>query len=327
MSALIGALGGLGEAGVQVGMQNQKLLGEQALAQQQQDAVAAREQALARLKSSLDIDQANTLRTQMADRVNTAAGAIADKAVASKRSLIDSNIGDASTWTPEQQAAVDQSLASDRDAIATDPKTRRQAGESTGDISPEKAAVLSNSMELNQVKMDALLARAQDRSATMEKIADVRADAMRYGYELRLQAAQEKRANGKIDTATGRMLITSEDANIKASTSQLSMLNTQLQTIAPTKAGKPNPDYDSVKSQMDDLRHEIQQSKDNKTYYLKSYGLLGDVAAPPTEKDVKAATKDDAPAKKPAPYPEGTALNGPDGKRYVVKNGDPVLSQ
>jgi hypothetical protein len=154
-----------------------------------------------------------------------------------------------------------------------------QAAIQTGDISPTDAMKTSSSMEINQLKVQSLLDRASDRNATMQEVANVRTEAMRYGYELRLQAAQEKALSGKIDNATGRMLITSEDANIKAATSQLMMLSRQLEdtrrTIPDRSGGRQsNPEYDDIQAQISSLRDDIKASQATKAGYLKSMGLM-----------------------------------------------------
>ncbi len=51
-------------------------------------------------------------------------------------------------------------------------------------------------------------------------------------------------------------------------------------------------------------------------------------AAPPQAKSQQApGPQGNNPATGKAPYPDGTRLTGPDGKLYVVKNGQPVLVQ
>jgi hypothetical protein len=176
--------------------------------------------------------------------------------------------------------------AQERAQYAPNPTDKQsafvQAAIQTGDISPTDAMKTSSSMEINQLKIQSLLDRASDRNATMQEVANVRAEAMRYGYELRLQAAQEKALSGKIDGATGRMLITSEDANIKAATSQLMMLNQQLEYTRPKNSdGTPNPEFQSIKNQMDGIKDDIKSSQANKAGYLKSMGLMPDTAQTP----------------------------------------------
>lgn len=316
MSLMMGLIGGAGAGASQLADQNTKLWGEQALEQQRQEAVTAREQSMARLKQSLQIEGENTQRTAMVGRIDDAAGKIADTQLAGKRALINSGVTDPSAWTPEQQAAVDQSIALDKQALIGDPKTRRQAAELTGDISPEKAAGMGNTAEMTQMKMDSLLARAEDRNQTMQQIAQIRADATTAAAQLRVDAANQRATSGKIDTATGRMLITSEDVNIKAATSQIGTLNRELVALGENVQGPdgkrvPNPARAAVKEQMDGLRADIKASQANKTAYLKSMGLMSDggEVAPKVE-----AEPDVTP---------GTFVNLPDARKGIAGIKDP----
>ena len=308
MGIIMGALGGLGEAAGNVGASFLKAGLAEDQAKQDSDLALNRAMALETFKNTMAVNTANQQRDAQVGRINSQAGIIADQAIGAKRDAVNAGIADPSSWTSEQQAAVDQSLGNDKTAIVNDPRTRMQAAELTGDIDPKAAATLSQGSEITQMKMQNLLDRANDRNQTMKDVADVRAEALKYGYELRLQAAQEKAANGKIDTATGRMLITSEDVNIKAATTQLGMLTRQMDNVRPMKDGKPNPDYEALKDQMEELRSGIKDSQAKKDDYLKSMNVM------PGKSEGRTSA---------APYPEGTVLDGPGGK-YVVKNGVPV---
>jgi hypothetical protein len=254
-----------------------------------------KEISVAGAKLKLQDTNADQQRLQQSSRIDAAAEKITAPQIEAKRGLINSGISDTSAWTPEQQAAVDQSMSLDKTKAIQDPSVRNQAAVMTGDIAPKDAASMASRVEINQLKMDSLLQRAEDKNATSEKLANIRADAMMASTQLRVDAANQRATNGKIDTATGRMLITSEDANIRASTSQLQMLNSQFKDMRPTKDGKPNPVYDDMASQMDDIRDSIKVSQDNKASYLKTMGLMKD----PGEKVApKAATTE--PTAKPA---------------------------
>lgn len=300
MSILMGALGGLGDAAQRMGEANQKLWGEEELTRLRGDIDQQKAQALAEFKANLDIKTVDQQRTVQQGRIDEAARPIVQQALDGK--YAGAKPADASTWTAEQQAAVDQSRGIDEQALLRDPKVRRQAAEQTGDISPEKAATLSNSAEINQIRMDSLLERAADKNATAKEIADIRSEATTAAAQLRVDAANQRASAGKIDTATGRMLITSEDVNIKAATSQIATLNRELVSLDPQVKGPdgkrvPNPAIASIKEQMDGLRADIKTSQENKASYLKTMGLMDGGA--PTEKAVKDAGEADKP-KKPA---------------------------
>jgi hypothetical protein len=278
------------------------------------DLATQRAEALEQFK----VDMSNSQRQQMVQRVQGAAGDIADQKMAPMVAQEQAGITDPSSWTPEQQAAVDQSNGITRQGIVQQALQDGSAGLASGDIAPEKAMENTSKLQINQIKVDNLLERAQDRNQTLQDIAAVRADAMRYGYELRLRAAEEKRLSGKIDTATGRMLITSEDANIKASTNQMQMLSRELENVPRLVGGKPNPKIDDINSQIQSLREDIKASQANKAAYLNSMGIVGAGSA---------GGSGTGPTVGGAPYPDGTKLTGPGGAPYIVKNGQPVPLQ
>lgn len=133
-------------------------------------------------KENRAVALADQQRTDQVARIDAAAGSIADKAIEPKRGLIHSNIADPSAWTPEQQAAVDQSLGMDKTKVAADPQTRMRAAIATGDISPKDAATMDSRSEIAQMKNDAYLQNVQakldmagDRLEMAKTIATIRA--------------------------------------------------------------------------------------------------------------------------------------------------------
>jgi hypothetical protein len=102
-----------------------------------EDKASERAMRLAEFKASLDSRVAEEQRTAQVSRIDAKAGELAESSLAPKRGLIDSGIVDRGNWTPEQQAAVDQSLALDKQQVKADPKTRTDAAIATGDISPD----------------------------------------------------------------------------------------------------------------------------------------------------------------------------------------------
>lgn len=95
MSWFLGALGGAGEAGVQIGLQNQKDWAAQDLVREREAAETARQQSLMRLK----VELADQQRTKSAGEIDAKAGALIGSRMAG------SQVADASTWTPEQESA------------------------------------------------------------------------------------------------------------------------------------------------------------------------------------------------------------------------------
>lgn len=95
MSGWMGALGGMGEAGMLIGMQNQKDWAAQDLVREREAAETARQQSLMRLK----VELADQQRTKSAGEIDAKAGALIGTRMAG------SQVADASTWTPEQESA------------------------------------------------------------------------------------------------------------------------------------------------------------------------------------------------------------------------------
>lgn len=314
MGIIMGALAGAG--GQLADFADKDIAQQQALQRMdtESDLATQRAEALEQFRVNL----ANQQRQEMVQRVQGAAGNIADQQMAPVVAQEQAGIQDPSSWTPEQQAAVDQSNAIQRQQLVQQALTDGSAGLATGDIAPEKAMENTSRIQINQLKMQNLIDRANDRNATLQEIAQVKSDAMRYGYELRLQAAQERLTGGKIDTATGRMLITSEDANIHASTNMMMMVQRELENTPKMLSGNPNPRVDDLQQQLQGLRDDIKQSKANKQAYLSAMNIPG---AGGTPAGGGASTTNGA------PYPDGTILTGPGGGKYVVQGGQPVPVQ
>jgi hypothetical protein len=333
MGIILGALAGAG--GQLADYADKGIAQDQALQrmQTQGDIDTQRQEALEQFKVQLADEQ----RGQMVGRLQGAAGNIADQQMAPIVAQEQAGITDPSSWTPDQQAAVDQSNALTRQGIVQQAMTDGSAGLATGDIPPEKAMENTSRMQINQVKMQSLLDRASDRNQTLQDIASVKSDAMRYGYELRLQAAQERALTGKIDTATGRMLITSEDANIKASTNQMQMLQRELQDYVsngrpsmvngPDGTKIPNPRISEIQQQVEGLRSDIKVSQSNKQAFLRSMGIITGGGAGSSAGSGASSGGAPSPGANGAPYPDGTKLTDSSGKSYIVQNGQPVPLQ
>lgn len=112
--------------------------GRKALIDAQVAADTEREKRLMEIRAEQDAK----MRTEQVARIQGKANELADTALAPNRGLIDSGIQDRASWTPEQQAAVDQSLALDRESLATDPDVRLRAAAETGDLSLKEVALM-----------------------------------------------------------------------------------------------------------------------------------------------------------------------------------------
>lgn len=171
------------------------------------EAQSERAMRLAEYKADLDVRTAEKARTDQVARIDAKAGELAGVAADKKRGLIDSGIVDRSSWTPEQQAAVDQSLALDKEAAARDPKLRTEAAIATGDISPKDAAVLTQKDDAALYKIlwekeredrrDARFTEQQDRMDARQQAQQAAAFEL---LDKRLAASAKKDGEGKANT-------------------------------------------------------------------------------------------------------------------------------
>lgn len=182
-SIIGGALAGLGEQAANIGGAMFKAELDRDARQQDSDLALARAKTLEEFKAGL----ATKERTAQVERINAETGRIADERVGQKRGIINAGIADPAAWTPEMQAAVDQSLAQDREGIVNSSRTRRDAAVRTGDIKPDVAATIDSREEVASVRADAQRAiQDSKQTAFMEKLAYMqdRADKDRASREL-----------------------------------------------------------------------------------------------------------------------------------------------
>ena len=132
-------------------------------------------------------------RTDTVKRIDAETRRIVDTAITAKRGLIESGIQDRSSWTPEQQAVVDQSLAADRQGLINDIDTRYKASVNTGDTSLQNAALMEKQdrrLDVTEKKNDEATAFNKER-LIMQDEWNKRQDNIRN----RLASVQESRAN------------------------------------------------------------------------------------------------------------------------------------
>ena len=134
------------------------------------------------LKNQMDMRAMDAQRTAQNGRIDAMEGEMVQPAIDQKRGAINSGIEDQSNWTPEQQSAVDQSLALDKSKAVADPRLRTQAAIATGDIDPKTAATLTSQADIQQMKHEQALkdfenkmAVAKDKTDTAMAIAELRA--------------------------------------------------------------------------------------------------------------------------------------------------------
>lgn len=286
MGILLSAMAGAGDAGVQSINQNIAQQNALDLEKQRSDLAAQKAKDLAVFSNQLGIDSANAQREAQVARIAQAKGGILDNAMDQKYAPSDAAVADAANGltdaplTKDQLDAIAQSKARDRAALDADPHTAIRAAIQTGDIDPKTLAQLTDKSDVAAMRAE----QFAQRTEMMGQLGQIRAESAAQVAEMKLQAAREKAANGKIDTATGRMLITSEDANIRAATSQIGLLTKQLSELSPKdKEGRA-----AVQSQLDEARQSIKASKATKDMFMKQLGY---------------PTSDDLPDAKPTPAP------------------------
>lgn len=315
MGILSGALGGAGAALQNIGETNMKADlqrgNELAVGQQRSDLELQRQQTLETFKMKLGEQQ----RTAQVGRIDEAAGKIADQSVAQKRGIIQGGIADPTAWTPEQQAAVDQSLAGDKQQAMADPKVRTQAAVATGDIDPKSAAVLGQ-------KDDSLMYKTLYEQSREDR-RDARLDATEEGRFRRQEAAQDARERLAEIKAKGGGNVSREERMRYTSLlgdagRRLGEAEKALATLQKDPASKIAEPGDARSQELSDLRATVKSYREEHKMYQS---LLAGSQSPDAGADSK---KPGAPAAKASPYAEGTKLTGPGGKPYIVKNGIPV---
>lgn len=292
MGILLSAMAGAGDTGVQSMNQNIAQLNAMDLDKQRSDLAEEKAKSLATFQNQLGIDTANSQRQAQSDRIGAAQqgiiGSILDQRYANADAAAAGQTD--SPLTPEQQAVVDQAKAGDSSALQSDPHTFIKAAMQTGDLDPKAVVAMTDRTDIAQMRGE----QFAQRTEMMSQVAQIRAQAMTDSMQLRLDAANQRATTGKVDLATGRMLITSEDANIKAATTQVQLFTRQLGDISP----KDTEGRKAIQTQIDEARDSIRTSQDTKNLYMKQLGY-------PTSDDVKAAAKPGAPAT-PGPVAPGT---------------------
>lgn len=304
MSIIMGVLQGAGEGMMATG----KLLGEQALqdqraqqtqslAQVQSDLALQKEQALEQFK----IDLANGQRQAMADRIGAAQQGIIGNALGKKYGQSDAAVAAADAGqtdaplTDEQRAVITQSKQADTDALMSDPDTYTQAAMKTGDLDPKTIATVSQRDQAAQMRLQAMQERMQTLQAMNTQTNETRSEIAS------LRASMS--ANGKVDTATGRMMITSLDADMKVAATQMKQLQDQL-TVTKS-ADKP-----TLQAKIDDLNTQIKEIRQQKQAFFEQMGT---------------APKKDADGSKPG-NGNTSGFNDPGAAARMQQNADAARS-
>jgi hypothetical protein len=252
----MGALGGAGEALGGIGATMFKAEIDKDARAQESNLALERAKALEQFKMELG----NRERTAQTERIDAAAGKIADTKVGERRAEVERGIVDRAGWTPEQQAAVDQSMAADRQALMGDMKTRTQAAVQTGDIAPKDAATILQ-------KDEALLYKTlweQQKEEGRNARADARLQAQMESSDKRLAylfAALEKRGAGGQSGAKealsflegARKEIQSEAQNLRA------LYQAQIKDASKSERAKIDAEFNPKFADIERKRSEIEE--------------------------------------------------------------------
>ena len=318
MGIILGALGGMGEEMSKIGAANNKaLMDEEAdtrRATLSSGLALEREKAMALFKQAMGTQA----RVDQVQRVDSAAGKIVDDAVSAKRGIVSAGIVDKEAWTPEQQAAVDQSIEIDKKKIASDPETKIQAAISTGDISPKDAATINR----DERRLDA----TERATAARERQADQRDATQRYIAELR-DTQQSKRLealiakSGKDKDGTREALSFLDGARKELSSEEQTLR--QLYQTELRQADKYDPEAQkAIKDQYEPKLTEIaKRRKEIQSDYDAVRTRVGlperAPAKPEPTKAASAVPSLPAGAKKIGTSGGKAVYETPDGKRFI----------
>lgn len=185
MGIILGALGGAGEAAREIGSNMQK----GAIQADLENLRSQNDIARARAVEELKMQVGNQQREQTLARRGAAKQSIINSAIEDK--YAGAKPADPSTWTAEQQAAVDQAKGIDRKAMEGDINTDLRAAMQTGEISPKDVAVLDQRAAANDTKM----AIAELRNEAFR----ARTDAQMQTALAKMEAAVAKAGSGNTD--------------------------------------------------------------------------------------------------------------------------------
>ena len=246
MGLLRGFVGGVANAAGQIADQRIGRYTAEMFSQQRDLAEQAKELRIEEMNSRRDaanranaVADANAARTGAVSRIDAASGLIADERVAQTRGQVESGITDRSTWTPEQQAAVDQSLALDRKGLIGDPRIREQAARSTGDITPQQAALA----DADQRRLDAATARDDSRDASTNRRLDITEAWNKKQDEIRNRLASFQEARlGRMESKDGARIDKAElNSNRQSLQAVLKDIGTQEDKLQVQAAGLLDP--------------------------------------------------------------------------------------
>lgn len=320
MSLLRGLIGGIAKGGADIVDNQIKRESEQEAERMRNEAAMAREQSMLRLRNTLE----NENRAAAAGRIDAATGKIADDAVAGKRALVGAGIADKSNWTPEQQAAVDQSIAMDRQAIVADPMTRVRAGGMTGDLRADQVATV----ELGERRADRMEKKDDLRSETENKRLDqqIKHQDATLQETIRHNKALENNAASRADKLSPAAKAQLEIASNGVSSAHKELSIAARSLDAAMKSGELDPEQ--KKATVAAAQAEFKAAKSAVDIANSHYNKVGQAHLGGDWKTIEA----DKPEDKPKPPPNAAALeflkkNPGTRDQFIAKYGESALPQ
>jgi len=134
MGIILSALGGGAEVLLKDMEARQKVEDEKNLYNYKSGIELEKAKTLEQFRAGLSSGAEDQKRQKMADAIAVQTGIILNGRNADTLGKVNAGIASPGDWTPEMQAAVDQSLANDRAKGATDPRIRSQAAVNAGYI-------------------------------------------------------------------------------------------------------------------------------------------------------------------------------------------------
>jgi len=174
---ILGALGGLGQGMSNVGAQMQKSSDEQELENIRSENAYNKAIALQRNEIQMKSDAEDAARKKMVSDIDAAKTGIINQRLNDQ--FGNAKPADPSTWTPEQQAVVDQAKAARKTELQNDDSVDTDAAWKSGYLKPSEYATINRGdrsaqqaatrdaqrfeIELGNLKLQGLRAEQQDR--------------------------------------------------------------------------------------------------------------------------------------------------------------------
>lgn len=270
-----------------------------ALEQKRQEALAKfkTEQIPAEMEAKAGAEEG--IAKRRAEEFSSARSGLIDRSIDSK--YAQPIVGNEDTLTPAQKAVMAEGMdkqgrdiAKDKLSLESDPAMIREAGLQTGQISPKEAATMATNADMAQLRADVANARTEQQ----REMAQSKLDSAMALLNMKIGAgAYDGKSGGKGDSNAA------EKNEITRAREKRLDIKSQIELLLKS--------VDNGLTKRTDGTAELQRLRG----LQRKYDDIIDGAGEPTAKPAEQ------------PHKEGARLRGPDGKTYVVKNGQPVLEK